>query len=299
MSSSLFLEEFEDFSSNADNMIEKVSIYTESLYREYLISKEQSELKVLTESGTEEDLTILYEAAEKSVKGKFGAALQKLLNILIEYKNKIVETIRNKYISVKGTNLIKKLEKLIKSNSKISNLTIEISDASFLESEYEKLIDQCHKLGSKASSISSDESLKSMEDEAGKLEEASIKIRKEYEKIKKKISLSSAIDFFKSLIDKAQKEVVNKDIFTKIKENASILKERILTKINILISTLKKKIMESRLRCIGEIISKIKSVIKNKGKDFKEKEDIKESVEDYEGIFINLFESVYNESYNG
>ena len=59
MDYSIFLGENQEDYNDVDIMLQKVDIYIESIYREYMINTEESELKVMTESGTDEDLAFL------------------------------------------------------------------------------------------------------------------------------------------------------------------------------------------------------------------------------------------------
>ena len=101
MDYSIFLGEIQEDYNNLDIMIQKIDIYIESMYREYMINREESELKVMTESGTDDDLTFLYEEAQKSFSEKASRTMKKIIDSVSTFVNKVITTIKEKYANSK------------------------------------------------------------------------------------------------------------------------------------------------------------------------------------------------------
>ena len=81
------LDSFEDDIRDADLIFHKINIFVESSFRDLEINQAESELKVLQESGTNEDLSYLYQEAAKDYAEKAKATIKKANIYRFTYKD--------------------------------------------------------------------------------------------------------------------------------------------------------------------------------------------------------------------
>ena len=74
--------------------IKKADIFTEASYKNLEINRQEADLKVLTESGTYDDLNYLYEAASEGFVNKVKKAIEKIADSLVEFIDKIVTKVK-------------------------------------------------------------------------------------------------------------------------------------------------------------------------------------------------------------
>ena len=89
-----FLEGVETDSNLFDLNAMKINAYCERAFREYEINMKESEYKILTESGTEDDLDYLYEAAGESLGEKIKRATIKVIENLKKFAASIGNRIK-------------------------------------------------------------------------------------------------------------------------------------------------------------------------------------------------------------
>ena len=75
----------ENASNEYDITMAKVNSFLEAVDRQFEINCKEAEIKVLTESGTDDDLQFLIEAAEDGVVGSIVKALQKIKEAIIKF----------------------------------------------------------------------------------------------------------------------------------------------------------------------------------------------------------------------
>lgn len=125
----------------------KIDAYCESMLSQYEINCKKAELKVMQESGTEDDLYYLYEAAE----GGAVEALKKAIDKIIEAFKKFVNEVKLKILSIvasKETDKnIENIEKKVRFNPFLSKKKVKIEDTkkqlgvvAWAQGEYQKLI---------------------------------------------------------------------------------------------------------------------------------------------------------------
>ena len=302
MEHSLYLGDLQKDYEEIDITLKKVDIYIESMYREFIINKEESELKVLTESGTDDDLTFLYEKAEEAFSERASKTMKKITDSVTDFTNKISNTVRKKYANAKIKSAIDTLENRIKSDKRLSNVKISIIDSDGIEKTFNEAIDKCHSVASKIKDGIEDEASevsKKINAELNTINEAYQKKKKEIESRRKEINLSSAIPYLKSKIKYTEKKEAINNVFVKISDNGSSLKKKILLKINAMIAQFQKEMISVCLSTIPDIFKKIKEIIKPQSKEVKKEStapiyDFEDSeIEAMEECLENILEETY------
>ena len=309
MTDSIFLEELQEDYNDLDIMLQKIDIYIESAYREFMINKEESELKVMTESGTDEDLLFLYEKAEESFSGKVSATMKKISDSVSTFADKVSETVKKKYTGSKFKEALDRLDTKIKTNKNLSNQTVSIVDTEGIKKAFDEAVDKCHSTASKIKDDvgeGSSEILNKVNTEINAVGETFQKKKKEIESKTKEIKLSEAISQLRSKINFAEKKEVVKNLFVKISDKASSLKKKFLLKINTMIGNLYKGMISSCFSSISRALSKIKEKVKSVNFEVKDKtnKQVNEStnIEDPDIVALeecleNILETTYSNAY--
>ena len=139
-----FTEAYEEMLESEKQLniaITKADIFTEASYKNLEINRQEADLKVLTESGTYDDLNYLYEAASEGFVNKVKKAVEKIADSLVEFINKIVTKVKSVFGTERAKKTLDAVEKAANSNSKVKNKKITIKDGSKAEKEIQKEID--------------------------------------------------------------------------------------------------------------------------------------------------------------
>ena len=139
-----FTEAYEEMLESEKQLniaITKADIFTEASYKNLEINRQEADLKVLTESGTYDDLNYLYEAASEGFVNKVKKAVEKIADSLVEFIDKIVTKVKAVFGTERAKKTLDAVEKAANSNSKIKNKKITIKDGSKAEKEIQKEID--------------------------------------------------------------------------------------------------------------------------------------------------------------
>ena len=139
-----FTEAYEEMLESEKQLniaIMKADIFTEASYKNLEINRQEADLKVLTESGTYDDLNYLYEAASEGFVNKVKKAVEKIADSLVEFINKIVTKVKSVFGTERAKKTLDAVEKAANSNSKVKNKKITIKDGSKAEKEIQKEID--------------------------------------------------------------------------------------------------------------------------------------------------------------
>ena len=282
MDYSIFLGENQEDYNDVDIMLQKVDIYTESIYREYMINTEESELKVMTESGTDEDLAFLCEEAKKSFSQKVSKTMKKIVESVSTFVNKIVTTIKEKYANKKIESALNSLEERIKADKRLANQTILIIDSEGIEKAFNVAIDKCHNVASKIKDgieEGSSEILDKINEEINEINDTYQKKKKEIESKKREINMGFSIPYFRSRLKYTEKEKFSPNVFIKISDGASSLKEKLLLKLNTMIGHFNKEIWSVHLACLMDTFKKIKEKLTFKGSKSDESKENKKDKE--------------------
>ena len=139
-----FTEAYEEMLESEKQLniaIKKADIFTEASYKNLEINRQEADLKVLTESGTYDDLNYLYEAASEGFVNKVKKAVEKIADSLVEFINKIVTKVKSVFGTERAKKTLDAVEKAANSNSKVKNTKITIKDGSKAKKKNKKEID--------------------------------------------------------------------------------------------------------------------------------------------------------------
>lgn len=139
------MQGYMDISDTFDKAQNTVSIYIESVCDELDINIQKSELKVMKESGTDDDLSMLVEAAEEGAIVK----IKKTLIVIIDSFKKFISDLKDKVVRVIVTkttrDTLSKVEKKVKINPFIAKKKVQVVDKKKPLSVIEKYKNKCDK----------------------------------------------------------------------------------------------------------------------------------------------------------
>lgn len=119
---------FDEMTNEIDMKLLKLQLFNEAAKREFELNKQQAEIKVLKESGTQSDLNMLYEAAEEGLINKMQRSLKAAIEALKEFIKKIIDKIKSIFQSKQGKETLDKMEDICNKNPNVKNQKIEITD---------------------------------------------------------------------------------------------------------------------------------------------------------------------------
>lgn len=200
-----FAEVFESMildSHICETEINKCDIFAESSFREFHINCMESELKVLTESGTEDDYKFLVEAAEESLFERIKKSIKKAVEALREFIRRTVEKIKGTVAADKAKQALTKLKNLVSENPILKKEKIEMND---LTAEFKAIDKGTHKLNAKLTKIKSGKVNERDTEDINEIIEETEKDRKNIADKTTAVSISvdSAIDQFEDLVKEA------------------------------------------------------------------------------------------------
>lgn len=159
-------------SLDCDLMMQKCIIFSESSIREYGINCKEAELKVIKESGTQDDLNVLIEAANEGLIQRIKKTLQKAAKALSDFIKNIIDKVKTTFASKKAKDTIDQMEKLAKTNPKLKNAKIQTYDVEKEQKCIQKGIDKLYaklaKLKSGHVSKTDDEDINNIKEECQK-----------------------------------------------------------------------------------------------------------------------------------
>lgn len=177
-----FMEQY--FAEDAcafDQTLDKIGVFIEASYRELNVNYQESEIKVLKESGTEDDLAYLMEEAQGSFKERAVAAIKKIPEAFKTWMEEIWKKLNKFFTDIKESKLITSIKAAIKKNPKVANATVEVEDTEEYEKKLDKIADKIKskmtKIRGKKTATESDlNELEAYAEEAKKLEPKKIRI---------------------------------------------------------------------------------------------------------------------------
>jgi hypothetical protein len=125
----LFQEAAEDsiaIDHSFDVLMMKLDAYTESVDRELAINIKKSELKCMTEGGTDSDLAYLEEAAEEGALAKFRNMISKLIETIKEWFSQKKTKVISKIASKEARDVLSKAEKKVKINPILARKKVQV-----------------------------------------------------------------------------------------------------------------------------------------------------------------------------
>lgn len=116
----------ESAGNDSQLVIEKACIFIEACKRDLQTNYKEAELKVIKESGTEDDLTYLYGEANNYYTEKVTDALAKAANAVVEFAKKLLEMIKNVFQSKKAKDTLDAAEKAVATDPNLKNEKVKI-----------------------------------------------------------------------------------------------------------------------------------------------------------------------------
>lgn len=127
----MLLDVFESYIDMVDDFEvknDKVSAYIEATLRELEINEEKSELKVLQESGTEDDLEYLYAEAENGALEKIKKAIEAAIRAFVEFIKNLKSQIIRMITNAETKAVLKKVGTKVKLNPFIGRKKVKVID---------------------------------------------------------------------------------------------------------------------------------------------------------------------------
>ncbi len=139
------------------NTLFDLAVYTESIYeelsdiclrgklameesfREYEHNLEESQLKVLSESGTYDDLSYLYEAAGNGMIEKLKNIIKKIKDSIIKGVTKMRDAVKSFFAKSNAEKALKDAAKAAAKNPKVKNAKVSIIDVDKNLKELDKM----------------------------------------------------------------------------------------------------------------------------------------------------------------
>ena len=142
----------ESASNSFDVTMLKVDSYLEAVDRQFEINKQKAELKVMKESGTEDDLAMLFEAAEGSVADSILKAIEKIKDAIIKFFSDVKSMIIEKFSKANFDDQIDALDKKIKLLPLLSKKQVIVEDTEQEEKIFKKAISKLSAIKAKLKS---------------------------------------------------------------------------------------------------------------------------------------------------
>lgn len=121
-------EEYIDICDDFEKKNNKVDAYVEATLRELDINCDEADLKVVNESGTEDDLAYLYQEAEEGAMAKIKRAIEAAIRAFVEFiknlKTKIIRMVTNAETKL----VLSKVGKKIKLNPFLARKKVKVID---------------------------------------------------------------------------------------------------------------------------------------------------------------------------
>lgn len=121
-------EEYLSISNDFDIRGKKIDAYIESASREFAINVKQSELKVIEESGTDDDLSFLYEAAEDGYIVKLKSAIKAVIDAFVKFMTDLKDKVVRIIVRKDSREQMKKIEKKVKMNPFLAKKKVKINN---------------------------------------------------------------------------------------------------------------------------------------------------------------------------
>ena len=153
-------------SIECDRTLGKINLFAEATYRNYEINLNEVALKVLTESGTEEDYNFLATEAGKDYVERARKTIRKIIDTIVRFINNCKDKIVSLFTGEKTTTAMSKLEDACEKNKKFSSKKFEYDDVDKRVKALQQGIDGINKKISKveAKGYATEDDIRSIED---------------------------------------------------------------------------------------------------------------------------------------
>ena len=142
----------ENASNEYDITMFKVDSYLEAVDRQFEINCKEAEIKVMRESGNDEDLAFLVEAATDGVIGSIVKAIEKIKEAIIKFFSEIKSKIISWFNNADADENLDKLEKKAKIIPLIGKKKVAIEDKDKMDKAYDEAVSKFSKLKAKLKS---------------------------------------------------------------------------------------------------------------------------------------------------
>lgn len=112
-----------------DTTSKKIGVFVEAVQNELIINKKEATLKVMTESGTEGDLCMLFEAASGEHNNRILTSIKKLIDDFIDFLTKMKDTVAKSFLRGEVSDIVANAEKACHTNPKLASAKVEFYDA--------------------------------------------------------------------------------------------------------------------------------------------------------------------------
>lgn len=277
-----FMEETLEF----EKQLNKVDVFIEASYRELNINYQESEIKVLKENGTDDDLSYLMEEAQASFKERAKATLKKIPEMLREWYAKMKEKFIDFINSIKEAKVLVTIKEKIKKDPKVANTTVETTDDESYEKEMDKHTDKIKSIITKirGKKTASQEDIDAIEKEA--------KAAEELKPAKTKISVARLVSKFEEKISNVTKKT--DDGVKKVSGGEEIIDGmespeavQAVTKAHQKLAVIEKLKFSNMTKSITDAIEKCKKVVK--GEKVEETTTAESAIDDFDSYVNSLF----------
>ena len=271
--------------------IGKVNLFAEACYKDYEINLKESALKVLKESGTEEDFMFLATEAGNAYIEKAKKSIEKIIESIKKFIKQCKEKVLSMVRGENTTKAIKKAEMACKTNPKICRMKVHYQDTDKQVGAIQQGIDSIRK---KATKLKVGKCSEKDIEELDKIEESTAK-KVAAVSVASVITLGAAIAFYKKTakeIDNIKIENVT-DNGIEVKDGSSAEAAHAFVKATGILGKLMKEKVSKKVAKLVSLLSGIKNAVSGRGGEIRSEnlETESERLED-----LKMFEVVTMES---
>ena len=148
----MFTEYMESVNNDYTVSMMKVKAFMEASERQYEINRMESELKVMNENGTDDDLEFLYQEAENNFGERVKDTIQKIINAFLKFMSDTKDKIISLFTSKEKKEQIDKIEKKVKLFPLLGRKKVIIEDNKKQKAVYDEHMSKLEKLKAKIKS---------------------------------------------------------------------------------------------------------------------------------------------------
>ena len=138
MSFTEMVNELDHMSAVTESTTDKIIAFVEAGYAELKTNISAAELKVIEESGTEDDLKILIEAAEEGFIVRAKKSIEKIIETIKKYIKEAKEKIKEFFEKKETDEKLSKIQQIIQNNPKLKNEKVKIVDTKRVKAVIDK-----------------------------------------------------------------------------------------------------------------------------------------------------------------
>lgn len=293
-------------SVSCSTILNKIGIFLEASYREYQINCQEAELKVLQESGSDEDLSFLCEAATEGFVNRAKKSIQKAVDSLMNFIKRVVEKIKNSFDNERVHAALEKVKGVVSKNPKLKNKKVKMHDVKKEQNCIQKAMDKLNSLFVKIKSghytkkdiDAIDETVESCKKERAKIVAATTAV-----------GVVSAIAIYEVLVKNHKDEEApgisslkragwlntNGEIFT-TKDDTEVISA--LTKIKTSLAVLSKDKLNSVTSTLGHLYKSIRGSVVSENLETKTESTQEQPAGESETYTEVMYDEIFSERFN-